>query len=1367
MSGVRKFAKIAMNLDAWTVAYVGGMTTKPTSAHIQLIDKFVKTTKSILSTKADVFYFGNINNSNDSFRNLVKNAHHGTIQGSDLVWDNLVGFTNPNGTGWVDTNYNPATQGVKYTLNDAGIGVNFVSKYTNPIQTILSLYDGNNTSSLWNYNVIHTNYYQLNCNDVAGNSSIVPFKQGFHNYNRTNNASVNYINQNIPNNTKSVISMGIPNHNVTLFHDVILGSSRDYKDLLNCVYIGASLTNDEYMTLNNAINEYLIACLFLKYGNDNWGVKMAKSYFYDLHGFEKYEAFEVYEFIKRHQPEYLSKDDPDYNRNNIIPYASSHFDTDGTAWWNVGVGTLSYNDVDKCLQLNSTGAGFIWKTIATRYYNNFRVRFKFRSSTYTGSIKTYIGSATPTQTANCTTSWQQADLIITGARNGVFYILVSSAGTIELDDIELYEMFAMPELSVNSGAPGLSDWVDTTGDGLANGMSNGGYACTNSIVIGNGFTGNAQRAVENNTSDLACISIPNCMLTAGTQYLIRGKYRSSTLFHIKHSVDGLIKELPISVGNCKDFGIVFTPTNTGNLIFLTGLATAGAWLEIDEVSAQEVTSLGGELSVNTGAPGLTDFIDTNSDGLADGFSKSSGTATIVTGNGFVGNAQRLLAIANTNTSTTTELFSFTINKYYTLTFKHRSNDGIGLVVYDGAILVRFEIPANAGICIPFSISFKALTTTTNAFVRFYVRTTTGDSLTNDFIELDEISIKEITTSGTELCINTGNASTTDWADDPDGLANGWSTTLNTSYPSVASIVTGNGFFGNAQRVVENNTSHMAYIAHGSIEFVAGKTYQLSGKYRCSGGIRIFLTSQGVVKTLTDNTSNATSFNVVFTCTVQSYLMFLSTTGAEGNWFEIDEISVKEAFESDTVNFNKVLNSGFGPATDFVDTNGDGLADGWGKTNNGTPTIVTGNGFTKRAQRSYADTSASACIYTGADLVFGRNYTLIFKHRSNNKVQPFIDSGGAGSIASVQTVINTGDAEYFSMNFTVNKVYVNDGLNIRFYLRDGNTQAGDWIEISEVLIIDNSNSQFYYNVFGPNGLNRSVADYLMLFKAGGNLLANAWIKSGATLRWNHDAGITNSNTMPAYTRGSNLGIVTVSSTDGWNGVTNLVISQTSTSVNSYYGNMPKFFSTLKTGGTKSRFQTYSNRFRIDFRNQQLALLSDSFYNTNITNPGGIRVNISDLVGGSYSSFVALNGDKLNSWAKIIGDVTPLTNEFDVYVVISNDNAIFGSLRNIIIGNALTYIAFQNTSITEGTTVWNKNVATFILQLSKLPTSAVNAQLKVINDYFTLNTPIKNVSIDLSGASMGIPTGGANNTDLLGIIAKHVAAGFVATISVRTV
>ena len=63
MSGVRKFAKIAMNLDAWTVAYVGGMTTKPTSAHIQLIDKFVKTTKSILSNKADVFYFGNINNS--------------------------------------------------------------------------------------------------------------------------------------------------------------------------------------------------------------------------------------------------------------------------------------------------------------------------------------------------------------------------------------------------------------------------------------------------------------------------------------------------------------------------------------------------------------------------------------------------------------------------------------------------------------------------------------------------------------------------------------------------------------------------------------------------------------------------------------------------------------------------------------------------------------------------------------------------------------------------------------------------------------------------------------------------------------------------------------------------------------------------------------------------------------------------------------------------------------------------------------------------------------------------------------------------------------------------------------------------------
>ena len=83
------------------------------------------------------------------------------------------------------------------------------------------------------------------------------------------------------------------------------------------------------------------------------------------------------------------------------------------------------------------------------------------------------------------------------------------------------------------------------------------------------------------------------------------------------------------------------------------------------------------------------------------------------------------------------------------------------------------------------------------------------------------------------------------------------------------------------------------------------------------------------------------------------------------------------------------------------------------------------------------------------------------------------------------------------------------------------------------------------------------------------------------------------------------------------------------------------------------------------------------------------------------------------------------------------------------------------------MWNKNCALIDLTGCKLPTIAVNDQLKVINDYFTYPTvPIQNLTLNLSGTTMGIPTDGAVNSDLLTIIAKHMGQGFTATITVRT-
>lgn len=906
MSGVRKFAKIAMNLDAWTVAYIGGMTTKPSSAHIQLIDKFVKTTKSILSNNADVFYFGNINNSNDSFRNLVKNAHHGTIQGSGLVWDSYVGNTNPLGTGWVDTNYNPATQGVKYTLNDAGIGL-----YVFGINTGKSLIGATNGVS---YSMIRENYYAINANTNVGKPTI-PFYYGYHQVNRrVSNTSV-YVNQNIINTSISSNSSSIPSYNFHIFGYNGSGNNTDKCVCgINCVYVGASLTDDEYVIINNAINEYLIGCLFIKYGTDNWGVKMAKSYFYDLHGYEKYEAWEVYEFIKRHQSDY----------------------------------------------------------------------------TYT-----------------------------------------------------------LSELATNSGVAGMTDWVDS-----------------------------------------------------------------------------------------------------------------------------------------------------NSDGLADG----------------------------------------------------------------------------------------------------------------------------------------------------------WATSLN----PICSIVTGNGFIGNAQRIIENDATFNGRIYINNLSLVNGKTYNISGKYRTSSNFRLNKSNGVTFASFSTNVGNALPFSYVFTSDYSGVLYF-TVAATDGNWLEIDEISIKEVFESDTVNFNKILNGGFGLATDFVDSNSDGLADNWVNSVNSTPSIVIGNGFTKNAQRLVKTVSSAALTLTqNQNLIIGRSYTLMLKYRSNVTIALYTET--SYSYGNIGLATNTATETYLTFTAVGNQLYV------------GNLSAAStlWFEISEVLLIDNSNTQFYYNVFGPNGLNKSTSDYLLMFKAGGNLIASSLLKTGASLRWNHDGSVTNTIAMSIYTRGTNLGVITVSSIDGWNGLVQALMSQTASSVNSYYGNFPSIFK-LKTIGPPVNLTLQGNRMKIDLRGYNLALLTYGLRFENTTFPGYLRININDMVGGTYSNVVYIMGVLANTSSSVSGNLSLFTNEiyttsasFNIY----QDRNVVGGLENIVLNNDSTVLNFNNLGITKGLLNWRKSILSLSIINCLLNTTEVDLQLKSVNDYFALNTPIKNLTLNLSGASMGIPTGGVNNTDLLGIIAKHVAAGFTATISVRT-
>jgi hypothetical protein len=133
----------------------------------------------------------------------------------------------------------------------------------------------------------------------------------------------------------------------------------------------------------------------------------------------------------------------------------------------------------------------------------------------------------------------------------------------------------------------------------------------------------------------------------------------------------------------------------------------------------------------------------------------------------------------------------------------------------------------------------------------------------------------------------------------------------------------------------------------------------------------------------------------------------------------------------------VPNSGGGGTTDWVDTNLDGLADYY-TLSVATPTLVTGNGFTGRAQRFDINTPlVDNLLSDDFDLPYGK-YKLRMKYRSSvtlgftfqlNGVNynPPLNIGDAVEVESPQfnwgggdfqlnmLMINTGTANYFELD----------------------------------------------------------------------------------------------------------------------------------------------------------------------------------------------------------------------------------------------------------------------------------------------------------------------------------------------------------------
>lgn len=171
--------------------------------------------------------------------------------------------------------------------------------------------------------------------------------------------------------------------------------------------------------------------------------------------------------------------------------------------------------------------------------------------------------------------------------------------------------------------------------------------------------------------------------------------------------------------------------------------------------------------------------------------------------------------------------------------------------------------------------------------------------------------------------NAGGINTTDWVDsNEDGTADNW-TNLNES-KNQASIVTGNGFTGNAQRNENLSASVSSYIRSDPFPVENGAVYEISFKYRASDSIAVLLildTSFNIIKTVNMglNIGNAILKTDTFTAT-DSQLIFQfypGLTGAIGDYVEIDELELKTSLQPQS--FGASMIPGIDINNDYVPT----------------------------------------------------------------------------------------------------------------------------------------------------------------------------------------------------------------------------------------------------------------------------------------------------------------------------------------------------------------------------------------------------------------------------------------------------------------
>lgn len=246
------------------INYIDGLSTPLSQLEVSNINSLVCDFKNILSVDSLSEAFDSAINlaaetEECSLRNLINTALAPSKIGNP-TWKKWEGYTGVSGNNYIDTNFNPAINGSKYTLNDCSAGFFTRTTVKTGIVPGFAIYKA--TTGGAGFIVANTVYYSNQVNSIANNdtkSTSWMDTLGLFSIRRVSSLLSSYLC-----NDKKEDSSGVASSQLTSLNFHLLGrnntGTHEYTPVGSQVsfwYAGKSITDDEHNKLSLAYDKYL------------------------------------------------------------------------------------------------------------------------------------------------------------------------------------------------------------------------------------------------------------------------------------------------------------------------------------------------------------------------------------------------------------------------------------------------------------------------------------------------------------------------------------------------------------------------------------------------------------------------------------------------------------------------------------------------------------------------------------------------------------------------------------------------------------------------------------------------------------------------------------------------------------------------------------------------------------------------------------------------------------------------------------------------------------------------------------------------------------------------------------------------------